>query len=228
MDETPIKRDGAAGSSRPAVVLVHGLFLGAWAMWPLARRLAKAGFAPARFPYHTVTGEVQANAAALADFVREQAAASGGAVHCVCHSLGGLLLRQALYRHPRLPLGRTVMLGVPQRGSHVARRLARLPGFERLLECAIAHGLDGHAPRWPEEHAVHSVVGTKALGAGMLVPGLEKPHDGTVSEAETRLAAAGEPERLPVTHTSMLLSAAVADAVAAFLHGGAAGAADAA
>ena len=211
MDETPIKRDGAAGSSRPAVVLVHGLFLGAWAMWPLARRLAKAGFAPARFPYHTVTGEVQANAAALADLVREQAAASGGAVHCVCHSLGGLLLRQA-----------------PQRGSHVARRLARLPGFERLLECAIAHGLDGHAPRWPEEHAVHSVVGTKALGAGMLVPGLEKPHDGTVSEAETRLAAAGEPERLPVTHTSMLLSAAVADAVAAFLHGGAAGAADAA
>ena len=217
MSEPPIKRDDAAGSSRPAVVLVHGLFLGAWALWPMARRLAKAGFAPARFHYATVSGEVQGNAAALADCLREQAGAHGGVVHCVCHSLGGLLLRQALFRHPRLPLGHTVMLGVPARGSYVARRLSRWRPMARLLESAMTHGLDGHAPRWPDGRRVHCIVGTRPLGLGMVVGGLERPHDGTVSVAETRFAAAGEPHTLPVTHTGMLFSAAVSRAVVSLL-----------
>ena len=77
----------------------------------------------------------------------------------------------------------------------------------------MEHGLDGHAPGWPEGLPVSCVAGTRALGAGMLVRGLRKPHDGTVSVVETRLAAAGEPRLLPVTHTGMLLSAAVAEAV---------------
>ena len=161
---------------------------------------------------------MQGHAAALADRLRAQAAAAGSAVvHCVCHSMGGLLLRHALFRHPGLPLGRTVMLGTPNRGSVVARRLARLPGLARVLEAGFEHGFDGHAPRWPEDRPVLSIAGTRGLGLGMLTGGLERPHDGTVSVAETRLAAGGDPLCLPVTHTSMLFSAAVARATVGFL-----------
>lgn len=220
MSEAPIKRDVSHGSSGAPVVLVHGLFLGAWVLWPMAWRLRKAGFKPARFRYPTVHGELQANAAALADCLRARSAAAGGAaVHCVCHSLGGLLLRHTLSSHPKLPLARTVMLGVPNRGSHVARRLMRVNGFDRLLASAMTQGLDGHAPRWPDGLPVRVIAGTREFGAGMLVSGLASPHDGTVSVAETHLAAAGEPTLLPVTHTSMVFSAAVAEAVVAFLRG---------
>jgi hypothetical protein len=46
------------------------------------------------------------------------------------------------------------------------------------------------------------------------------PHDGTVAVAETRIEGAADHLVLPVTHLSMLWSAAVADQAVHFLREG--------
>ena len=212
---TTFIRRATTRSSLQPVVLVHGLFLGRWALSPLAQKLAAAGFSPHRFGYATVTGSLARNIAALHRTVLEVVAdaGTGTPVHFVCHSLGGLLLRHLLACHPDTPAGVTVMLGTPNQGSHVARTLHRLPLVGALLAPALAHGLDGSAPPWPRNRPLAMVVGTLPAGAGRLVPGLAKPNDGTVAVAETACDGAGEIVRLPVSHTGMLFSVAVARAV---------------
>ncbi len=203
------------------MLLVHGLFLGAWVMRPLAARLRERGFEPHRFGYRTVFGSAEGNIERLVARIEAIAGAERDAprrhVHCVAHSLGALLLRQALACHPGLPVAASVLLGPPNRGSHVARRLSRLPGARVVFDCALALGLDGSAPAWPARLAVCIVAGTRPFGLGRLVPGLATPNDGTVALEETRLAGAGEPVQLDVTHTGMLFSARVAETVAVFL-----------
>ena len=56
---------------------------------------------------------------------------------------------------------------------------------------------------------------------GMLVaPELPEPHDGAVAVEETRLPCARDHIVLPVSHSGMLLSQAVAEQAAAFLRDG--------
>ena len=145
------------------------------------------------------------------------AAALGLSLWALAHSLGALLLRHALALHPQLPVAACVLLGPPNRGSHVARRLSAAPVGRSVLACGLAHGLDGSAPDWPAHVPVRIIAGTRALGLGRLIPGLAVPNDGTVALEETRLAGATEPLVLDETHTGMLLSARVAEAVAEFL-----------
>lgn len=220
-EATTNKRTDAGRSGAAPVLLVHGLFLGAWATRPLAARLRGHGFAPSRFGYRTVSGHLQGNVSRLVACIESLAGGERDAparrVHCVAHSLGALLLRHALALHPHLPVAASVLLGPPNRGSQVARRLSDVPGGTALLGCGLAHGLDGSAPDWPTDIPVRIIAGTRALGLGRLVPGLAVPNDGTVALEETRLAGVGEPLVLDETHTSMLLSARVAEAVAEFL-----------
>ena len=96
------------------VVLVHGLWFGAWSMRLLGRRLRRAGFATLSFRYRSIRGALDEHAAALAEY----AAAAGGEVrHFVAHSLGGLVTLRMLAGHPELPAGRVVLLGSPVKGS---------------------------------------------------------------------------------------------------------------
>lgn len=208
---------GASGTSSAPVLLLHGLFMGPWAMQPLARRLAGGGLRPRCLGYPTVRGTLAANIALVATALQASHAVPA---HVVCHSMGGLLLRHVLHAHPEVPLGRTVMLGTPNGGSHVARSLARLPALRALFACGMAHGLDGSAPPWPPGREVGVVAGIRPLGAGRLVPGLALPNDGTVALAETRLPGAPPPLALPVTHTGMLFSLQVTHHTLAFLNEG--------
>ena len=219
----PINRAGGPRSSASPVVVVHGLLLGVWAMRPLAARLREAGFAPTCFGYPTVRGSLAGNVTRLVTLIESLAEAPGQParrVHCVVHSLGGLLLRHACAARPGLPLAACVMLGTPNRGSHVARRLSRLAGFRALLACGMSHGLGGDAPEWPAEVPVRVIAGTRAFGFGRVVPGLGRPNDGTVALDETRLDAAGKPLTLHQTHTGMLFSGQVAAAVVECLREG--------
>ncbi len=75
------------------VVTVHGLWMRAGAMIVLQRRLEASGFDVRRFGYPTITRSLEANAAALADFVET---VPGDTVHLVAHSLGGIVIRAML------------------------------------------------------------------------------------------------------------------------------------
>lgn len=203
-----------SGPTVNTVVLVHGLWFGPWWMWLLAWRLRRDGFSTRRFRYRSRRRDLDAAAAELAAFV-----AGIGPVHIVAHSLGGLVTLRLLSLRPALQAGRVVLLGSPLRGSLAASKSARLPGGRWLIGAALPALQTGYA-EVPARAAVGLIAGTRPLGLGWLVGGLGGPSDGTVAVRETHADGLRARCELPVTHTGLLFSRAVAHRVAAFLRTG--------
>lgn len=200
-----------------SVLLVHGLWFGRLAMLPLARRLASDDLSPERFGWPTTRGDFLRTADRLAE---RAGALDAKRLHLVGHSLGGVLVLKMLERAgERLPPGRVVLLGSPVRGSAIARRMAANRGLARLLGSARP-ALTAGFPHAPPDRETGIIAGSAGLGAGRLLGRLDSPHDGTVAVAETDLPGAAERIVLPVSHSGLLLSMRVADAVSAFLHRG--------
>ncbi len=203
------------------VILVHGLWIGSWAMRRLARHLEAAGYLVRRFAYRTTRQPLAGHAQSLAEFAR---ATQAGQVHFVSHSLGGLVTLKMLNTleaatGQALPEGRVVLLGSPLKGSDTARRSARIPGSTKLFG-EIGSTLEGGYPHLDGSRETGMIAGSKPAGLGRLVGGAEKPSDGTVSVKETRVDGLKDHLVLPVTHTGMLFSAEVARQTAKFLETG--------
>ena len=206
-----------------AVVCVHGLWLSGYATGFWRKHFSKAGYAAHAFSSPSVTMALDACVERLADFA---AALPEQEVHFTGHSLGGVLIAAMLAAHgwkiPGKRLGRIVLAGSPYQGSHVARELGRRgPWATRLLGRALADWQSGHPPAVPAGVALGVIAGTRPLGAGRIFgPGLPRPHDGTVSVAETRVEGAREHLTLAVSHTEMLMSARVAHQLLTFVEHG--------
>lgn len=201
---------------RPLVVLVHGLLMTGLDLALLARRLRRCGFDTRIFIYATVGGDMDESVERLH---RRIAGWRPHTLHLVGHSLGGLVIRLLLARHPDLPAGRVVTLGTPHNGSAVAARLGRRR-WGRLLLGRSAATLNGAVPVWDGARPLGSIAGRLALGAGTLVRGLPRPNDGAVAVAETRLAGAADHLVLPASHLGLLLSAEAARQTCRFLQSG--------
>jgi pimeloyl-ACP methyl ester carboxylesterase len=199
------------------VVLVHGIWLARLAVVPLQQRLRRAGFDVHILSYPSVRGTPAENAARLRALLERLTAP---VVHVVGHSLGGVVALHLQAERPPARLGRCVLLGTPTRGSAVAHLLARSRFTRHLLGKSTERGLLGEAPPHGGAHDVGVIAGAQALGAGRLFSALQGPSDGTVAVAETWLAGARDHVTLPVSHTGLLFSRGVADAVAAFLRTG--------
>jgi pimeloyl-ACP methyl ester carboxylesterase len=198
------------------VVLVHGLWFGAWSLALLARRLRQAGFEPRRFRYRTTAAALEQHARALRQFV---GAAAESPIHFVAHSLGGLVTLKMLDESPDLPAGRVLLLGSPLQGSAVARKSLNLPGGRRLLGAARPVLESGFAAL-AAGREIGMIAGSRGVGLGLLLGGTGGPGDGTVALDETRAEGLQDHLVLPVTHTGMLFSRAVARAVCRFLQAG--------
>ena len=197
-----------------AVVLIHGLWMPALVMGLLARRLRRAGWAAAVFAYPSRHATTRQNAARLAAFLET---VDAPVVHFVAHSLGGLVLTQLLQDYPGQRPGRVVLLGTPYRGSRVARWFSRRGWGRWWCGLSLQGALLGDGPCWPGDRELGVIAGSMPIGVGLVIPGLPRPHDGTVAVAETRVPGQTEQLILPVSHTALLFSAAVARQVAAFL-----------
>jgi pimeloyl-ACP methyl ester carboxylesterase len=197
------------------VVLVHGLWMGGWCMAWLSRSLQRCGYRCLSFSYRSVRRTPAENARALAAFIDRLGPVAK--VHLVAHSLGGIVLLHLFDGQPRLVSGRVVMLGVPANGSAAARRLARCRWTRWVLGRSLVRGLVGGAPSWKGEAELGVVAGTVNLGMGRLIGGIERPSDGAVSVAETRIGAASAMQLVGTNHAGLLLSAAVVRACCAFL-----------
>ncbi|NND45310.1 MAG: alpha/beta fold hydrolase [Xanthomonadales bacterium] len=202
--------------ARPEVVLVHGLWYRGWSMLPLGRRLEAAGFRVRRFSYPTLAQAPAKSARSLAEFCDR---GGQGQLHLVGHSLGGLLIMHMLAAGEYRLRGRIVLLGAPLAGSRVARRITGVrPGRWLLGQSAdvLAHGVPGISGL-PD---CGMIAGTRNAGLGRLSGARIEAGDGTVALAETVHPAVTERIELPVSHTSMLLSAEVARQVVRFLSTG--------
>ena len=197
------------------VILAHGLWMPGAVMQPLAARLARRGFECRIFSYGGAMRPLAAHVERLARFARDV-----GPAHYVGHSLGGLVAMETLNAHPELPLGRAVMLGTPARGCRAARRLVGWPGGRWMLGESEVLWREGRTAAWRRPEALGLVAGSLPLGLGRLFGSLPGINDGVVTLEETDVEGAAGRVVLPVGHSAMLVSARVAECVAAFLEQG--------
>ncbi|MGH8747622.1 MAG: esterase/lipase family protein [Burkholderiales bacterium] len=197
------------------VILVHGLWMPRLVMSPMAGRLSRAGYRCHLFDYAGRERPLAANAERLAQFAR-----SVGPAHFVGHSLGGLVVLEALNANPPLAVERVALLGTPARGCLVARRLA-IHGLGRwMLGESEALWREGRAARWTRPEPLAILAGTFPFGLGRTFGRLPGANDGVVCVEETRIERASALTALPVSHSGMLLSARVARNLQAFLETG--------
>ncbi|MDP1696196.1 MAG: alpha/beta hydrolase [Xanthomonadaceae bacterium] len=201
---------------RVPVLLLHGLWMRGAALGLLSRRLRAAGFAVSTLNYPSVRGGPDAALPLLIDSLR---ALGPGPVRIVAHSLGGLMALSALQAEPQLPVDRVLCLGSPLCGSAAAHGLSRWPGGQHLLGDSLGLLRTG-VPAWQGTAQVAMIAGNLALGLGVLPGRLSRPHDGTVAVAETRLPGLAAHCVLPVSHSGLVFSRAVATQAAQFLRDG--------
>jgi pimeloyl-ACP methyl ester carboxylesterase len=209
------------------VLFVHGLWMSGAESFLLKRHLAARGWALRVFPYSSMAEPMERVARRCARYARWLARRTLQPVHLVGHSLGGIVIYHVFETGLLAPdrfsgdFCRVVFMGTPVRGSQSARVLAAHAPTRRLLGRTGAQDLTLGVPeRWPFTAQLGIIAGTQPIGLGRLLGRLEGPNDGTVVVTETRVEGAADHCELPVSHTGMWLSAAVAAQVAGFLETG--------
>lgn len=200
------------------VVIIHGLWMTGIESSLLRFRLQNEyGYDVRVFQYDTVTAGLDENSRRLEAFLDDIEAQL---LHLVGHSLGGVLALHTVLRGVPDRPGRVVCLGSPLRGSQVAGGLTRWEIGEAILGRARESLVEGALERYTGGRQVGVIAGSLGLGLGQFVGALPEPHDGTVSVAETELPGVTDHLVLPVSHTGLLISEAVADQSAYFLRHG--------
>ena len=147
-------------------------------------------------------------------------------ISLVGHSLGNIVVRRWMAEAPAADLDRIermVMLGAPNQGSDLARRVSQVWLLSKLSTGA-ARDLVLDWPRIARNLAVPPCpFGIIAGGAGDAEgysPMLEGDDDSVVRVDETRLDGSDDFLLLPVRHAFMMRDPAVQEATASFLKGG--------
>lgn len=216
-------------SSKPIVVLLHGLIRTDASMKPMEEALHEAGYEQTiRFGYASTRSALGQSAVNLRRVLEGQ---HPQAEFCfVGHSMGNIVTRHligdlVLDGDPANVLPRCrgmVMLGPPNQGATIARRLA----MTGLFEWVAGPGAMELGPRWDE---VAGRLATPsfpfAIGAGKIETGpLRNPlvdgdSDFVVSLEEAQLDGAQTVKEFPVLHSFLMNDEAVQEWVIDFLDG---------
>lgn len=201
------------------VICIHGLWMNGMEMSLLRNRLRKnLGLRTVQFCYHTVTEGISENAHRLSHFIDSLATES---VHLVGHSLGGVLALQMLKRYPTDKVNRVVCLGSPLVMSSAAQNFSRWKLGRNMIGRTLPEAVFEEPLKLSDPHHEVGVIGgTVGLGLGLFLGKLETPHDGMVTERETRLPGLTDHLMLPVNHVGLVISRQVAAQSANFLREG--------
>jgi len=209
----------------PVVILLHGLGEGRPSMRPIAEHLRKTLDATVLlFGYASTAADLEAHGRALGKVVAGLPA--GAPISFVGHSLGNLVVRRWMTLAGQDDLARVarmVMLGPPNQGSALARRIGTVVLLAALSEGA-ARDLVVKWPQVESQLAVPAcefgiVAGGRGDGVGFS-PLLAGDDDAIVRVEETRLDGAGDFLLVPVNHAAMLDDRRVKRATESFLRSG--------
>lgn len=209
----------------PAVIVLHGLGEGRASMRPLADHLRKTLDATVLlFGYASTAAPIEAHGRALDAVIG--GLAPNARLSFVGHSLGNLVVRRwmALANDRDLArVDRMVMLGPPNHGSELARRIGGVGMLAALADGAARDlvvdwpQVEPHLAVPPCEFGI--VAGGRGDGSGFS-PLLDGDDDAVVRVEETRLDGAGDFLLVPVHHEAMLRDQRVKRATEAFLKSG--------
>jgi hypothetical protein len=203
--------------SKPAVILVHGLWMKGLEMTWLRSRLRDHGYSVRQFHYHTVSETLADKCKSLRKFILLE----HGEVALIGHSLGGVVSLHTLRMFPDLPVKKIVCLGSPLVDTAAGRSLHSVKSGRTVLGRILPEAIfENPLGRWEQDVPVGVIAGTRSIGPGQLIAKLTKPNDGTVSVLETQLPGVADHLQLPYSHTTMLFAPAVVAQCDAFLRGG--------
>ncbi len=206
---------------KTAVVYVHGLWMTGVEGLVLRRRMARElGAETPLFSYRSVGAGIEANARSLAARLRRLRADT---LHLVGHSLGGVVICKMFEEAggETLPPGRVVLLGAPVAGSRAAHRLAQWRLGRLIMGLSVREELlIERDRRWTHGRDLGVIAGTLSVGLGRIVNTHPGSSDGTIYVDETRIPGMKEHLVMPVSHTGLPFSPAVARQTAAFLRSG--------
>jgi hypothetical protein len=197
-------------------------------MRPLERAARARGYRVLNVGYPSRHANVEAHAAYLA--ARIAADAPSGPLLVVTHSLGGIVLRQAVASGavPAERVARAVMLAPPNGGSEIADAFATWRALRPVGRVTLgpAAAQLGTAPTAmvhalpPVQFPLGVIAGTRSFNPlfSWIIPG---PDDGTVSVARAAVPGMQAMLTVPHTHTFLMRAPAVIAQTFAFLEGGA-------
>ena len=207
--------------AQDCVILLHGLARSASSLDKIEQAL-KPRYKTVNVDYPPTQHNIQSLAQQYIPPAVKQCRGSEK-IHFVTHSMGGLLLRQHLSNNKIRPLGRAVMLGPPNKGSHVVDKLKSLTAYEAINGPAgMEMGTqDGDAPQQLPiaNFELGIIAGTRSVNPILSIL-LPNPDDGKVSLEHTKLEGMQDHISLPVTHTFMMNNEAVIEQVLWFLRKG--------
>ncbi|WP_164102698.1 esterase/lipase family protein [Candidatus Laterigemmans baculatus] len=211
------------------VVLIHGLLRSSQSMGKLREALLGSGPGrPVAFEYASTRKAISEHAAALREWV--ETLPGQPRVDFVCHSMGNIVARRAFADwqrqgdpHGVLPrIGKMVMLGPPNQGADIARRLGKLGLFE-IVTGRGGMELGAAWESFQQELATppcpFAIVAGDLTASWLQNPLLSGPSDFLVLVEETRLQGAVEHRTVPVLHSLLMNDASVQHFVSEFLQG---------
>lgn len=170
-------------------ILVHGLAGFGWTFRDMKPALNKAGMSAEHWNYASTRGSLDEHVAAFHAMMN--ALESVEEISFVAHSLGGLLLRQALADttqpwRSRMRVRGMVMIGTPNQGAALADRFKGEAWFQLGLDQAGQDLTSGYATTIPKPTVPYFLVAGRLAGEGNpLIPGTD---DGMVAIEEVRLS----------------------------------------
>ncbi len=190
------------------VILLHGLCRSSSSMNAMERALTAAGYQVWNIDYPSRTNTVAGlSESVLAPAIRNCENAGATRIHFVGHSLGGILVRDYLARHPLTNAGRVVMLGPPNQGSEIVDKLGAWWLFQKIN--GPAGGELGTTPDsapnriGPPNVSIGIIAGNRSINwiNSLLIPGRD---DGKVSVARTKLTGMADHLVLKATHPFLM------------------------
>jgi hypothetical protein len=186
------------------VILLHGLCRTSRSMAPLQKALANAGYQVHNLDYPSRSANIETLAETVIGPAVEACQKAGAQrIDFVTHSLGGILVRCYLARHPIPQLGRVVMLAPPNQGSEIVDRLGGWWLFKKINGPAgneLGTGVNSLPNRLgPVNYCVGVIAGSRTINwiNSLMIPGTD---DGKVSLERTKLAGMSDYLVIPATH----------------------------
>jgi pimeloyl-ACP methyl ester carboxylesterase len=186
------------------VLLAHGLGRTPASLLLLHLALKRAGHAPTNFSYFAFAEPYERIRERLVVRLRELAT-DPAPVALIGHSLGGLLLRDALASVPELNVHRLIMLGTPNRAPRRAQRVESWLPFKVFARSSGALLASPDAiDRIAEPQVPYTIIAGTGGYRWLSRPFGGELHDGVVAVNETRIRDSDEPVLLNVAHTFMM------------------------